>query len=142
MIVCEFFLRIVQIEKCRRGKKPVNELYSLPLSLGGDQVWLSELGNNNDYILLYKHQWNTGELSCENLISSHVKITRYLEMWKYHHCYGYILNGAFHTKKLLKRNGLVFHWCLYGKYNITWPLGDTKFLFLCWKEISYLCAAM
>ena len=56
-----------------------------------------------------------GELSRENLISSHVKITCYLHMWKYHHCYVYIINRAFHTKKLLKWNGLVFHWCLYNK---------------------------
>ena len=32
---------------------------------------------------------------------------------------------------LLKSNGFVFHWCLYNKENITWPLGDTKFLFSC-----------
>ena len=72
--------------------------------------------------------------------------TWYLHMWKYHLCYGYIINRAFHTQKLLKWNGLVFHWCLYNKWNITWPLGDTKFLFSCWKntrrEISYLRAAM
>ena len=77
-----------------------------------------------------------GELLRKNLISSHVKITCYLHMWKYHRCYGYIINRAFHTKKLLKWNGLVFHWCLYNKKNITWPLGDTKFLFSCWKNIS------
>ena len=62
---------------------------------------------------------NTNEipslLSRENLISSYVKITCYLHMWKYHHCYGFIINRAFHTKKLLKWNGLVFHWCLYNK---------------------------
>ena len=69
------------------------------------------------------------ELSRENLISSHVKITCYLHMWNYHLCYGYIINRAFHTKKLLKWNGLVFHWCLYNKEDITWPLGDTNFLF-------------
>ena len=56
-----------------------------------------------------------GELSRENLISSHVKITCYLHMWKYHRCYGYIINRAFHTKKLLKWDGLVVHWCLYNK---------------------------
>ena len=56
-----------------------------------------------------------GELSHKNLISSHVKITCYLHMWKYHLCYGYIINRAFHTKKLLKWNGLVVHWCLYNK---------------------------
>ena len=33
--------------------------------------------------------------------------TWYLHMWKYHCCYSYIINGAFHTKKLLKWNGLV-----------------------------------
>ena len=77
-----------------------------------------------------------GELSHENLISSNVKITCYPHMWKYHHCYGYIINRAFHTKKLLKWNGLVFHWCLYNNWNITWPLGDSKFLFECWKNIS------
>ena len=60
-----------------------------------------------------------GELSGENLISSHVKITCYLHMWKYHRCYGYIIYHAFHTKKLLKRNGLVAHWCLYNKINRT-----------------------
>ena len=57
-------------------------------------------------------------------------------MWKYHLYYGYIINRAFHTKKLLQWNGLVFHWCLYNKKNITWPLGDTKFLFPCWRNIS------
>ena len=42
------------------------------------------------------------ELSCENLISSHVKITCYPHMWKYHHCYGFIINRTFQTKKLFK----------------------------------------
>ena len=62
-------------------------------------------------------------------------------MWKYHRCYGYIMNRAFHTKKLLKWNGLVVHWCLYNKKNITWLLGDTKFLFSCWKNISLVRCA-
>ena len=82
-----------------------------------------------------------GELSCENLIFSPVKITSYLHMWKYHCCYGFIINRAFHTKKLLKWNGLVLHWCLYNNWNITWPLGDTKFLFSCWKNISLIHCA-
>ena len=56
-----------------------------------------------------------GELSLENIISSHVN---------YRRCYGYIMNRAF-------CNDLVFHWCLYNKQNVTWPLGDTKFLFSC-----------
>ena len=82
-----------------------------------------------------------GELSHENLIFSHVKITCYLHMWKNHLCYGYITYRTFHTKKLLKWNGLVFYWCLYNKQKITWPLGDKKFLFLCWKNISRVSAA-
>ena len=53
------------------------------------------------------------ELSHENLISSHVKITCYLHMWKYHHCYDFIINRTFQTKKLFKQNGLAFHWCLF-----------------------------
>ena len=64
------------------------------------------------------------------------KKTCYLHIWKFHRCYVYIINGAFHTKKLLKWNGLVFHWCFYNKQSITWPLEDTKFLFACWKNIS------
>ena len=62
-----------------------------------------------------------GELSCENLVSSHVKITCYLQVWKSHCCYGYVINHTFHTKKLLKWNGLVVHWCLY-KYVVVWVL--------------------
>ena len=67
--------------------------------------------------------------SCENnMLSSHLK---------YHRCYGHKINLAFHSKRLLKWNGLVFHWCLYNKdQNITWLLRDMKFLFLRWKNIS------
>ena len=93
-----------------------------------------------DYcFLLYKHQWNTRWAFVQKLdISSHVKMTCYLHMWKYHRCYDYIINRAFHTKKLLQWNGLVVHWCLYKKDNITWLLGDTKFLFSCWRNISLI----
>ena len=48
-----------------------------------------------------------GELSSGNF--------RYLHMWKYHRCHGFIINRAFHTKKLFKSNGFVFHWCLCNK---------------------------
>ena len=71
-----------------------------------------------------------GELSHENLISSHVKISPLL-YWLHN-------KSRPSHQKLLKWNGLIFHWCLYNKQNITWPLGDTKFLFLCWKNISSL----
>ena len=43
-----------------------------------------------------------GELSRENMISSHVKITCYLHMRKDHRCYGYIINRAFCSKKIFK----------------------------------------
>ena len=39
-----------------------------------------------------------GELSRENMISSHVKITCYFHMWKYHRCCRYIINRAFRRK--------------------------------------------
>ena len=39
-------------------------------------------------------------------VSFHAK-TWYLHIWKYHHCYAFIINHPFHTKKLLKWNGLV-----------------------------------
>ena len=40
-------------------------------------------------------------------------------MWKYHCCYGYIINCAFCRIKLFQWNGLVFHWCSYNKINRT-----------------------
>ena len=40
-----------------------------------------------------------GELSHANMISSHVKITCYLQIRKDHRCYGYIKKRAFHSKK-------------------------------------------
>ena len=47
------------------------------------------------------YQINTSEipseLSRENFISSHVKITRYLHTWRDHRRYGYIINPAFFT---------------------------------------------
>ena len=58
------------------------------------------------FIHMYIYYINTneipGELLRENLISSHLKITCYLHMLKYHRCCGCIINRAFHTKKLLK----------------------------------------
>ena len=68
------------------------------------------LQNSCHFLYMYKQQWNTrwafvrGHMFiCENnTLSSHVKD---------HHCYGYKINRAFHNKKLLKWNALVFHWC-------------------------------
>ena len=47
-----------------------------------------------------------GELSLENLISSHVKISPLLWLQN--------ISRLSH-QKLLNLNGLVFHWCLYNK---------------------------
>ena len=33
---------------------------------------------------------------------------------------------------------LKFHQCKWNKQNITWPLGDTNFIFLCWKYLSWV----
>ena len=38
--------------------------------------------------------------------------TWYLHMWKYHCCYGYMINCTFHTKKLFKENV----WYFIGVY--------------------------
>ena len=47
-------------------------------------------------VLLYKQQWNIpSELSRENFISSHVKITCYLHMWRDHRRHGYMINRVF-----------------------------------------------
>ena len=70
-----------------------------------------------------------GDLSCKdmmficenNTLSSHVKD---------HHCYGYKINRAFHNKKLLKWNGLVFRcahsWNIFqhSKRNFVFPRGN------------------
>ena len=48
--------------------------------------------------LLYKHQW---KLSCENIISSHVKITRE-QADLFTRCYGYIINHAFLSGAFVK----------------------------------------
>ena len=59
-----------------------------------------------------------GDLSQENMISFHVKITCYLHMWKDGRCYGYIKNRIFRSETEIVCNSL---------------LGDTKFLFLFWQ---------
>ena len=82
------------------------------------------LQDTSQYLALF-HLWSAfyyintneipGDFSCENMISSHVKITCYFHMWKYHRCYGYVINLTFRRKRLFHWNGLVFHWCLYNK---------------------------
>ena len=93
-------------------------------------------------------------------VTFHAK-TCYLHMWKYHRCYGYIINRAFHTKKLLKE----MVWYFIGVYVINRTLHGrleirnfsssvekyftsrerserVKYFFNTIREISYLQAAM
>ena len=101
-------------------------------------------------VLIVPYYINTSEIpvevSCENMISSLVKRTCYLHKYKDHRYYNYIIIRALCSKKAVqKRNSLEFHWCLYNKQNITWPLGDTKFLFesfflyffSCFEQLSF-----
>ena len=76
----------------------------------------------------------------------HYGLCEIVNVKKDHRCYGYTINGAFHNKKSIKSNGLLFQ-CLYDKQNITWlgPLGGTTFpetFFNLKREISYLQAAI
>ena len=61
-----------------------------------------KFSSSGGYICYINTNEIPGEFSRENLISSHVKITCYLHMWKYHRCLGYIINRVFHTKKTVK----------------------------------------
>ena len=67
------------------------------------------------------------ELSRENFISSHVKITRYLHTWRDHHRYGYIINRTFERKLIWYFTGV---YIIY-KQNITYLLIDQNFIFSC-----------
>ena len=78
--------------------------------------------------LLHKQRWNTCTIT-----SLHLKITCHLHRWKDHICYDYMTKkNLLQQKSILKWNGLVSHWFLHNKQNITWPHRDTKFLFLFW----------
>ena len=85
--------------------------------------------NYSNNIFLHKHQWNTRW--------AFARKNNIFTQKKYHCCYGYIINRAFRRIKLFQwKYGLVFHWSFYNKYNITWPLGDMKLLFSCWKYFT------
>ena len=70
----------------------------------------------NIYISSYYINTNEipSELSRENLISSHVKMTCYLHTWKYHRCYGFIINRTIQTKNYLSK----MVWFFIGVYII------------------------
>ena len=84
------------------GEHIIMSSYSCNIPDGGNDmnwnIW------NKSYYYINTNE-TPGELSRKNLISSRVKITYYLHVWKYHHCYGYIIDLAFHTKKIIKLNG-------------------------------------
>ena len=68
----------------------------------------------NTYLYYINTNEIPGKLSRENMISSRVKIACYFHMWKYHRCYGYIINRAFRRKKLFQWNV----WYFIGAYII------------------------
>ena len=96
-------------------------------------MWLS--ASHTDNLL---HYINTseiaGELSHEDTISSHVKITGYLHIWRDHCCYGYIINCTLCGKKNYIKGEMVWYFIgvsIINRTLLTWPLGDTKFFVLC-----------
>ena len=62
-----------------------------------------------------------GELSRENLISSHAKITCYLHMWKYHHCYGFVINHVNTRREISYLRVAMYFPILLLKYTQLWP---------------------
>ena len=62
-------------------------------------VFVISIPNEEERMCFYYINTNeiTGELSCENKISSHVN---------YHRCYGYIINCAFQSKEPVKWFGI------------------------------------
>jgi len=86
-----------------------------------------------------------GELSRENVVSSHLKITCYPHMWKDHRCYGYVINGAL-------RSEIKMAWDFIGVYIVNRTLhghlekrnfsSRVEIFFNTRREISYLQAAM
>jgi hypothetical protein len=72
----------------------------------------TSIGKKN--ILIYNYWWNT-------YISP---------LWKID-----IITMVTHTKKIFESN-YVYFIDNYMLNNITWTLGDTNFIFLCWKDLS------
>ena len=85
-----------------------------------------------EYLNFYEITNELGELLCENMISSHMKITCYLQTWKDRCCYGYIINSIFRCQKYLSE--MVFHWCAYNKIIKHYMAA----LFLYWKIFHLL----
>ena len=67
----------------------------------------------------------SGELSRENMLTSHVKINRLSSLVKRSPLLR-LYNKLHLSQGKLKA---LFHWCLCNNQNMTGPLGETKFLF-------------
>ena len=79
------------------------------------KTWYLHTHENNMFYYINTNEI-PGELSRENMISSHVKITCYFHMWKYHCCY-----GALHNKSRLSQEKNCFNemvWYFIGVYII------------------------
>ena len=83
----------------------VQKQYKVKNNSSGKIEWMNEI---------------PGELSRESMISSHVKITCYFQMWKYHRCYGYIINRTFAGKNCFSK----MVWYFIGIYIINRTLHD------------------
>ena len=105
-------------------------------------------------VLLYKHQRNTKWAFTWKLdISWHVKITCNLHMWKYHHCYGFIITAPFRPKNYLSKmvwyfiGVYIINRTLHGRLEIRNSLPMLKKIFhlfaaLTRREMLYLRASM
>ena len=84
-----------------------------------------------NYLFIYINATEIpGELSRENMISSHGK--RWPLLWLHN-------KSRLSQKKSIKSEMVWYFIGVYNnKQNITWPLGDTKFLFLSKKYFSTL----
>ena len=91
-------------------------------------------------ILLYRYWWNTRIFPFTKQSYLHCA------QWRYHFhllcmrilVLPWLLTWLANYKRAMnKKKKLCFMWeihqYLYNKQNILWPLGDTNFIFLCWK---------
>ena len=88
----------------------------------------------NNYIYIYIYYINSSEipseLSRENFVSSHVKITCYLPAWRDHCRYGYIINRTFENKLIWYFTGVyIINKILHTRLSIwilslSWTLED------------------
>ena len=93
--------------RCQGCDNEVQDVKAISFKVFWKCINLWSQDNRDKYIYYINTNEIPSELSRKNLISSHVKITCYLHMWKYHHCYGLIINRTFQTKNFLSK--MVWH---------------------------------